>query len=77
MTAIRSLSALISLLVFPSVYWLCRELFNVPLLVPGVAIALMAISPIQLVYAEEAQEYILWLVTILRSSALLCCEQCA
>ncbi|WP_392481362.1 glycosyltransferase family 39 protein [Nostoc sp. C110] len=70
-TAIRSLSALISLLVFPGVYWLCRELFNVPLLVPGVAIALMAISPIQLVYAQEAQEYILWLVTILLSSASL------
>ncbi|MBC1296376.1 glycosyltransferase family 39 protein, partial [Nostoc sp. UCD122] len=77
-TAIRSLSALISLLVFPGVYWLCRELFNVPLSVPGVAmpaagvaIALMAISPIQLVYAQEAQEYILWLVTILLSSASL------
>ncbi|MEH2195765.1 MAG: glycosyltransferase family 39 protein [Nostoc sp.] len=77
-TAIRSLSALISLLVFPCVYWLCRELFNVPLSVSGVAmpaagvaIALMAISPIQLVYAQEAQEYILWLVTILLSSASL------
>ncbi|WP_445630003.1 glycosyltransferase family 39 protein [Nostoc sp. DSM 114167] len=70
-TAIRSLSACISLLVFPCVYWLCRELFNVPLSVPGVAIALMAISPIHLVYAQEAQEYILWLVTILLSSAFL------
>ncbi|WP_414517802.1 glycosyltransferase family 39 protein [Nostoc sp. PCC 9305] len=77
-TAIRSLSACISLLVFPCIYWLCRELFNVPLSVPGVAmpaagvaIALMAISPIHLVYAQEAQEYILWLVTILLSSASL------
>ncbi|MCC5613863.1 glycosyltransferase family 39 protein [Nostoc sp. CHAB 5836] len=70
-TAIRSLSALISLLVFPCAYWLCRELFNVPLSVPSVAIALMAISPIHLVYAQEAQEYILWLVTILLSSASL------
>ncbi len=70
-TAIRSLSACISLLVFPCVYWLCRELFNVPLSVPSVAIALMAISPIHLVYAQEAQEYILWLVTILLSSASL------
>lgn len=70
-TAIRSLSACISLLVFPCVYLLCQELFNVPLLVPGVAIALMAISPIHLVYAQEAQEYILWLVTILLSSASL------
>ena len=70
-TAIRSLSVFISLLVFPCVYWLCRELFNVPLSVPGIAIALMAISPIHLVYAQEAQEYILWLVTILLSSASL------
>ncbi|MDZ7991512.1 MAG: glycosyltransferase family 39 protein [Nostoc sp. EfeVER01] len=77
-TAIRSLSACISLLVFPCVYWLCRELFNVPLSVSGVAmpaagvaIALMAISPTHLVYAQEAQEYILWLVTILLSSASL------
>ncbi|MEH1893595.1 MAG: glycosyltransferase family 39 protein [Nostoc sp.] len=43
-TTIRSLSVFISLLVFPCVYWLCRELFNVPLSVSSVAIALMAIS---------------------------------
>ncbi|MBH8565085.1 glycosyltransferase family 39 protein [Nostoc sp. CENA67] len=70
-TAIRSLSALISLLIFPCIYWLCRELFNVPLSMPGVVIALMAISPIQLIYAQEAREYILWLVTIILSSAAL------
>ncbi|WP_026733854.1 glycosyltransferase family 39 protein [Fischerella sp. PCC 9605] len=70
-TAIRSLSALISLLVFLCAYWLCKELFNVPLSLPGIAIALMAISPIQLIYAQEAQEYILWEVTILLSSAAL------
>ncbi len=70
-TAIRSLSAFISLLVFPCVYRLCRELFDVPLPIPGVAIALMTISPIHLVYAQEAQEYILWLITILLSSASL------
>ncbi|GAB1540029.1 hypothetical protein NUACC21_26980 [Scytonema sp. NUACC21] len=70
-TALRSLSAIISLLVFPSVYWLCRELFTVPLSVPYVAIALMAISPIHLIYAQEAQEYILWLTTIILSSASL------
>ncbi|YAF94430.1 MAG: hypothetical protein AB3A66_17725 [Nodularia sp. CChRGM 3473] len=70
-TAIRSLSAFISLLVFPCSYWLCRELFNVPLTVPGLAIALMAISPIHLVYAQEAREYMLWLVTIILCSAAL------
>lgn len=70
-TAIRSLSAFISLLVFPCVYWLCKELFRVPLSVPFIAIALMAISPIHLVYAQEAREYMLWTVTILLSSASL------
>ncbi|MBX9256444.1 glycosyltransferase family 39 protein [Desmonostoc muscorum CCALA 125] len=70
-TAIRSLSAFISLLVFPCVYRLCRELFDIPLPIPGVAIALIIISPIHLVYAQEAQEYILWLITILLSSASL------
>lgn len=69
--AIRSLSAVISLLAFPCVYWLCRELFNVPLSVPFLAIALMAVSPIHLVLAQEAQAYILWLVTILLCSASL------
>ncbi len=70
-TAIRSLSAFISLLVFPCIYWLCKELFRVPLSVPFIAIALVAISPIHLVYAQEAREYMLWAVTILLSSASL------
>ncbi|MDF5721627.1 MAG: glycosyltransferase family 39 protein, partial [Rhizonema sp. PD37] len=70
-TAIRSLSVFISLLIFPCVYWLCRELFKVPLSVPYLIIALIAISPTQLIYAQEAREYILWVVTILLSSASL------
>jgi uncharacterized membrane protein len=70
-TAIRSLSAFISLLIFPCIYWLCRELFKVPLSVPMIAIALMAISPIHLIYAQESREYILWAVTILLCSASL------
>ncbi|RCJ20621.1 hypothetical protein A6S26_25590 [Nostoc sp. ATCC 43529] len=68
-TAIRSLSALISLLIFPSIYWLCRELFRTELWVSEIAIAIMAISPIHLVYAQEAREYILWVVTILLCNA--------
>ncbi|MBD2771015.1 glycosyltransferase family 39 protein [Iningainema tapete] len=70
-TAIRSLSALISLLVLFGGYWLCQELFNVPFSLPGIAIALMAISPIHLIFAQEAREYILWLLTILLCSASL------
>ncbi|MCX7593111.1 MAG: glycosyltransferase family 39 protein [Fischerella sp.] len=70
-TAIRSLSTLVSLLVFPCTYCLCKELFKVPLSLPGIAIALMAISPMQLIYAHQAQEYILWEVTVLLSSIAL------
>ncbi|WP_035368270.1 glycosyltransferase family 39 protein, partial [Dolichospermum circinale] len=40
---VRSLSAAISLLIFPSVYWLCLELFESKT-VGWVAIALMAVS---------------------------------
>lgn len=66
----RSLSALMSLLVFPCLYWLCRELFESPL-TAWIAMAMMAISPFHVVYAQEAREYSLWTLTILLSSAAL------
>lgn len=69
-TAIRSLSALISLLVFPCVYWLCLELFESSL-IGWVAIALIAVSLVHVAYAQEAREFSLWIVTILLSSAAL------
>ena len=66
----RTLPALISLLVFPCLYWLCRELFQSSL-TGWVAIALVAVSPFHVIYAQEAREYSLWTVTILLSSASL------
>lgn len=69
-TGIRSLSAVISLLIFPCVYWLCLELFESHL-VGWVAIALFAVSPLQLYFAQEARQYCLWMVEILLSSAAL------
>jgi uncharacterized membrane protein len=69
-TAMRSLSAILSLLVFPSLYWLCIELFESPL-VAWVAIALISISPFHVLYAQEAREYSLWTATILLASAAL------
>ncbi len=69
-TGVRSLSAVISLLIFPSVYWLCLELFESPV-VGWVAIALIAVSPLQLYFAQEARQYSLWMVEILVSSAAL------
>ena len=66
----RSLPALISLLVFPGIYWLCLELFESSL-VGWIAVALIAVSPVHVLYAQEAREYSLWTVTIVLSSASL------
>lgn len=67
---IRSLSAIISLLIFPSLYWLCLELFQSS--VTGwLSIGLIAVSPFHVLYAQEARPYSLWTVTILVSTAAL------
>lgn len=66
----RSFSAAVSLLAFPCIYWLCKELFASPL-TGWVAMALIAISPLHLLYNQEARPFSLWIVTILLSSAAL------
>lgn len=66
----RSLSAVISLLILPCIYWLCRELFESPL-TGWIAVGLIAVSPFHVVYAQEAREYSLWTMTIVLSSAVL------
>ncbi len=67
---IRSLSAWISLLAFPCAYWLCQELFESSL-TGWLAIGLIAVSPVHVIYAQEAREYSLWTVTVLLASAAL------
>ncbi|MDP8965756.1 MAG: glycosyltransferase family 39 protein, partial [Cyanobacteriota bacterium] len=70
----RTLPALFSLLALPCIYWLCLELFESTLTAPltgWVAVALLAISPFQVLYAQESREYSLWTVTILASSLAL------
>ncbi|MEH2406129.1 glycosyltransferase family 39 protein [Nostoc sp.] len=64
----RSISALISLLIFPCTYWLCLELFGSSM-VGWIAMAIMAVSPFNVLYAQEARPYSLWAVTIVLSSA--------
>jgi uncharacterized membrane protein len=66
----RGLSALLSLLVFPSLFWLCQELLASNA-VAWVAIALVSITPLHVLYAQEARPYSLWTVEILLSSAIL------
>ena len=67
-TVLRSLSAYLSLLVFPCLYWLCAELFDKSL-VRWLSIGFMSISPFYVAYAQEARPYSLWTVTILLASA--------
>ena len=69
-TVQRSLSAGISLLAFPAMYWLCLELFGSSL-AAWIGVMLIAISPFHLLYAQEVRMYVLWTVTILVSSASL------
>ncbi|MGK7905501.1 MAG: glycosyltransferase family 39 protein [Hormoscilla sp.] len=68
--ATRSLSAVISLLTLPCIYWLCIELFESSL-TGWVAVGLLAISPFQVLYAQEARQYSLYIVVTLLSSAAL------
>lgn len=69
-TVIRSLPILISFLTFPCLYWLCIELFESSL-VGWVAMAIIAVSSLHVLYAQEAREYSLWTLTILLSNATL------
>ncbi|MEO0377853.1 MAG: glycosyltransferase family 39 protein [Cyanobacteria bacterium P01_A01_bin.17] len=65
--AIRSLSAFISLLALPCIYWLGLELFRDPR--PGwILVMLLSVSPFYVAYAQEARPYSLWTATILLSS---------
>jgi len=70
-TVTRGLAALISLFVFPCIYWLCLKLFKSG----WMAMALVAVLPIHVVYAQEAREYSLWPAAILLSS-VSCYGQC-
>lgn len=79
-SAVRSLSVVCSLLVLPAVFWLCQELFGTELAglksrsaarIGGMAVALIAVSPFFVAYAQEARPYSLWLLTIVLSSAAL------
>lgn len=67
--AVRGLSAVFSLLTLPLLFWLGRELFGRR--TAWVAVALVAISPFHVLYAQEARMYSLWALTTVLSSALL------
>jgi len=68
---LRGTSAVLSLLVIPAIFWLAWELFE-DSDSAWIAAALAACSPLNLLYAQEAREYALWiLLTAAASAALL------
>jgi uncharacterized membrane protein len=69
-TAIRSLSVVFSLLIFPCLYWLCWELFQ-DTTVSWLGVMFMSVSPFYAAYAQEARPYSLWTVAILVMTASL------
>ena len=67
--AFRMLSASISVLALPAMFWLCMELFG-SAAAAWVGVALLAVSPVDVLYAQEVREYGLWLAALLAASAM-------
>ena len=68
--AMRSLSVVFSLLALPAIYALGRSLFRSSLAGMN-AIALLAISPFFIAYAQEARPYSLWVLLLLLTNLFL------
>ncbi len=63
--SLRLLTAILSLLALPFLYWLSLELFESQI-VSAIYVALIAASPLHYLYAQEARGYYLWcLITAL------------
>jgi uncharacterized membrane protein len=69
-TALRGTAAVFGLLLPLASFWLMRALFGRGL-IPWIAAALVAVSPMHLLYAQEARQYSLWTLMVLTSSAAL------
>jgi uncharacterized membrane protein len=69
--SLRSFSVLCGIALMPATYWLTIELFQ-RRRIAWCATALIAISPVQLLFAQEARMYALWcFLTILAGAAIL------
>lgn len=68
--ASRGLSVTLSLITLVCIFWLCKELFKSSF-AGWAATAIIAISPLHVLYAQEGRPYSLWILTITLSSASL------
>ncbi|TAD73567.1 MAG: hypothetical protein EA001_16535 [Oscillatoriales cyanobacterium] len=70
-TSLRAATALMGLLLLPSLFWMLREAAPDRPSLPWIGTVFVALSPLQLLYAQEAREYALWLIFTMLSSGLL------
>jgi uncharacterized membrane protein len=69
---LRLLSVLFSLAALPALYWFALELFQSHAKA-AISVWLYALSPFELIYAQQAREYSMWiLLTLLSSPSLVC-----
>ena len=69
-TILRAFSAVLSIITLPLAFLLGRELFWRSM-EGWIVVGLIAVSPLHLVYAQEARQYVLWLDLVLLSCWLL------
>jgi uncharacterized membrane protein len=55
----RLLAAIAGVLLLPAVFWLCTEVFDSPL-AAWIAVAVVALSPYQVVFSQQVREYTLY-----------------
>jgi uncharacterized membrane protein len=68
--ALRMFSAVVSVLALPAMFWLCFELFG-SARAGWIGVALIATSPVAVLYAQELRDYGLWTVALLLLGASL------
>lgn len=68
--SVRSLPVVFGLLTLPCAVWLGRELYASPV-ATWIFVGLFAVTPLHVLYAQEARPYSLWTLCILASGALL------
>ncbi len=69
-TSFRALAVIFGLALLPLTYWVCQQLWQEHW-VGLIATCLMSLSPVQLLYAQEAREYSLWACLVLLSHGCL------
>ncbi|NJL44898.1 MAG: hypothetical protein HC922_02370, partial [Leptolyngbyaceae cyanobacterium SM2_3_12] len=67
----RAIAAVFGVLALPLMYWLGRDLFPTQPTVAWIATALMAVSPVHLIYSQEARQYTFWVVGMLLANIAL------